>query len=101
MEKWRPTYDLTAIKEALGSVETLSMTMTALRNATALGFDRSAIVAAITSIEKKMFYKSMTTHADNRLWQDVYHVPSGGLVLYVKFQANAVTEFTLVSFKEK
>jgi hypothetical protein len=37
----------------------------------------------------------------NREWQDVYHVPYGGLVLYVKFVADVVTEFRLLSFKEK
>jgi motility quorum-sensing regulator/GCU-specific mRNA interferase toxin len=35
------------------------------------------------------------------VWQDVYHVPARGLVLYVKFQADVVTEFTVMSFKEK
>ena len=49
-----------------------------------------------------MFYKSMTTHADHRVWQDVYHVPvENGPTLYVKFQANIVTEFAVMSFKEK
>ena len=48
-----------------------------------------------------MFYKSMTTFADHRVWQDVYHVTTRDLVLYVKLQADVVTEFTLMSFKEK
>ncbi len=48
-----------------------------------------------------MFYKSMTSFANKRLWQDVYHVPAHGLVLYVKFQADVITEFTVMSFKEK
>jgi motility quorum-sensing regulator/GCU-specific mRNA interferase toxin len=48
-----------------------------------------------------MFYKSMTTFADHRVWQDVYHVPVGDLLLYMKFQADVVTEFTVMSFKEK
>lgn len=48
-----------------------------------------------------MFYKSMPTLADYRTWQDVYHVPADGLVLYVKFQAYVVTEFRVVSFKER
>ena len=43
----------------------------------------------------------MTSHADHRQWQDVYHLPYDGLMLYVKFTADAVTEFTLLSFKEK
>jgi len=101
MEKKRPTYDLEAIKAAFRSVETLAITSTALRNATALGFDRFGIVGVIASINRRMFYKSMTTFTDHRLWQDVYHVPVGDMVLYVKFQADSITEFMLVSFKEK
>jgi len=101
MEKRRPTYDLEAIKAALGSVETLSMTSSALRDATILGFDRMAVVETIAGIERRMFYKSMTTFADHRVWQDVYHVSARGMVLYVKFQADVVTEFTVMSFKEK
>lgn len=48
-----------------------------------------------------MFVKSMTTFADHRVWQDVYNVPARGLLIYVKFQADAVTEFMVISFKEK
>ncbi len=48
-----------------------------------------------------MFVKSMTTLADHRTWQDVYHVPADDLVLYVKFQADVVTEFRVMSFKER
>lgn len=101
MEKRRPTYDLQAIKVALGATDTLAMTTTALNDALALGFDRAGVVATIAGIERGMFFKSMTTHADHRIWQDVYHVPARGLMLYVKFQADMVTEFTIMSFKEK
>ncbi|GLK70230.1 MULTISPECIES: type II toxin-antitoxin system MqsR family toxin [Xanthobacteraceae] len=101
MEKRRPTYDLEAIKLALGSVDRLAMTTSALRDATALGFDRGGIVETIIGIERRMFFKSMTTFADHRVWQDVYHVPARGLTLYVKFQADVITEFTVMSFKEK
>ena len=101
MEKRRPTYDLDAIKAAIGSVETLAITRSALSDALALGFNRAGISAAIQSIRRPMFYKSMTTFADHRTWQDVYHVPTEDMMLYVKFQADVVTEFRLVSFKEK
>ncbi len=101
MEKRRPTYDLDAIKLAIGSVETLAMTTSALRDAVGLGFDRAGVVETILGIERRMFYKSMTTFADHRLWQDVYHVQARGLTLYVKFQADVVTEFAVMSFKEK
>lgn len=72
MEKQRPTYDLDAIKLALGSVGTLAMTTSALRDALALGFDRGGVVETIACMDRRMFYKSMTTFADHRVWQDVY-----------------------------
>jgi len=43
----------------------------------------------------------MTSYSDHRVWQDVYHVPSTYGLLYVKFTADAVSEFLLLSFKEK
>lgn len=101
MEKKRPTYDLEAIKIVLGSVETLAMTTSALSDALTLGFDRGGVAEVITTMERNMFYKSMTTFADHRVWQDVYHVPARGMILYVKFQADVVTQFAVMSFKEK
>jgi len=47
------------------------------------------------------FQKSMTSYADHRKWQDVYHVSFNGMVLYVKFTDDAVTAFVLLSFKER
>jgi motility quorum-sensing regulator/GCU-specific mRNA interferase toxin len=61
MEKRRPTYDLEAIKLAIGSVDTLTMTTSALGDATTLGFDRRAIVETIVCIERRMLDKSITT----------------------------------------
>ena len=43
----------------------------------------------------------MTAYTDSRLWHDVYHVPLPFGLLYVKFSADVVTEFLLLSFKEK
>jgi motility quorum-sensing regulator/GCU-specific mRNA interferase toxin len=101
MEKRKPTYDLDAVKTVLGSVDTLAITTSALRDALGLGFDRAGIVEVVSSMTRKMFVKSMTTFADHRVWQDVYHVPARDLILYVKFQADVVTEFTVMSLKEK
>ncbi len=76
-EKRQPTYDLEAFKAAFRSVEKLAITGTALRiSAAALGFGRAEIVAAIQTMKREHFYKSMMAYADHRLWQDVYHVPS-------------------------
>lgn len=100
-EKRNPTYDLEAFKAAFACVERLAVTGTALRNAAGLGYGRAEIVETIQTIRRSHFYKSMTSYADPRLWQDVYHVPSPAGMLYVKFTADVVTEFLLLSFKEK
>jgi len=100
-EKRKPTYDLSALKEAFSSVDRLQATSTALRTAAFLGFGRREIVATIQSMERRQFVKSMTSYANHRVWQDVYYVPSEAGMLYVKFTADVMTEFLLLSFKEK
>lgn len=100
-EKRKPTYDIDAVKAVFSTVEKLNVTGSALRGAASLGFGRSEIVATLQTIERRHFYKSMTSFADHRVWQDVYHVPSEQGALYVKFTADVVTEFLLLSFKEK
>ncbi len=100
-EKRKPTYDLEAFKAAFASMDTLHVTGTALQSAAALGFGRREIVATLQTMRRSHFYKSMTAYADHRTWQDVYHVPSEAGLLYVKFTADVVTEFLLLSFKEK
>ena len=77
------------------------MTRSAIEQSNLLGFDTAMIAAAIQSIDRSMFFKSMTTYADHSVWQDVYHIPVGTLTLYVKFQADLITEFRVISFKEK
>jgi motility quorum-sensing regulator/GCU-specific mRNA interferase toxin len=100
-EKRKPTYDLEALKTAFSSEERLNVTGAALRSAAKLGFGRAEIVETIQTVQREHFYKSMTSFADHRIWQDVYHVPSSVGVLYVKFTADVVMEFLLLSFKEK
>lgn len=101
IEKRKPTYDLEAFKQAFSTIEGVNATGTVLRSAAALGFGRREIASVIQKMERRHFYKSMTAHADPRSWQDVYHVPSEMGVLYVKFTADVLTEFLLLSFKEK
>jgi motility quorum-sensing regulator / GCU-specific mRNA interferase toxin len=100
-EKRKPTYDLAAFKATFADVDKLNVTGSAVRTAAAIGFGRAEIVATIQTMERAHFYKSMTSYWDHRIWQDVYHVPSEVGPLYVKFTADAVTEFLLLSFKGK
>jgi motility quorum-sensing regulator / GCU-specific mRNA interferase toxin len=101
MEKRKPSFALDAFKEVCGDPDRLAMTTTALHSASAAGFGRVEIAAVVRSMKTVHFHKSMTSYHDHRRWQDVYHVPWEGLVLYVKFTDDAVTEFTVLSFKER
>ncbi len=101
-DKRTPTYDLVGFKKAFSSVDKLAATSVAVVGAAALGLDRQGIVDAIQTMERRHFYKSTTSYADSKVWQDVYHVPlPEAAVAYVKFTADAITEFRLLSFKEK
>lgn len=96
MEKFAPTYSLEEFKNS-----DFNITLTAKKNAYELGFNSEDIHDVISSMELKHFYKSMTSYADHKIWQDVYHVPYKNMILYVKFTQNVLSEFTLLSFKEK
>ena len=55
-----------------------------------------AVVLALTSTD---FYKSMTTHADHRVWQDVYRTKTAnGDEVYLKL--TVIDDLLIVSFKE-
>jgi motility quorum-sensing regulator/GCU-specific mRNA interferase toxin len=97
----RPTYDLSAIKSALSDAATLNVTGTALRDAAALGYGSKEIVDVVQSIELAHFHKTMDSDKRPGFFQDVYRVPDGDIELYVKFTADSVTEFKLLSFKER
>ena len=96
MEKLNPTYNLEEFKNS-----DYKITNTAFRTALELEFDENDIRKVISTMKKEHFYKSMTSYANHKIWQDVYHVPCGNLILYVKFTQNLISEFTLLSFKEK
>lgn len=52
----------------------------------------------VRGLTRADFHKSMTTHEDHRVWQDVYHALWRGKGLYVIFQQAG--EYFVVSFKE-
>ena len=96
MEKFNPSYSLTEFKNS-----DFKITKTANMTAQELGFDKKGIREVISTMELKHFYKSMTSYANHKIWQDVYHIPYGEYILYIKFTQNVVSEFALLSFKEK
>ena len=102
-EKKTPTYALASFKASISSKEDLAqcITFSASKTAHALGFGPEEVLATVRAMEQKHFYKSMTSIGDVAVWQDVYHVPFGNLVIYIKFRADSIIEFQLLSFKEK
>ena len=66
-----------------------------------LGFDDEGILEVIQSMSHRHFHKSMTSRLDNRIWQDVYYVPTEFEELYVKFTWDPTEGFVLLSFKER
>ena len=53
----------------------------------------------VLSLRSTDFYKSMTTHADHRVWQDVYRTKTArGDEVYLKL--TVIDEVLIVSFKE-
>ena len=96
MEKFNPTYGLEEFKHS-----NFEITKTAQRTALELEFDEEDVRRIVLTMKREHFYKSMTSYANHKIWQDVYHVPCGNLILYIKFTQNVISEFTLLSFKEK
>ena len=96
MEKFAPTYNLEEFKKS-----GFDITFTARKTARDLGFDETNVREIVSTMEREHFYESMTSYANHKIWQDVYHVLCGNLILYVKFTQNVISEFTLLSFKEK
>jgi motility quorum-sensing regulator/GCU-specific mRNA interferase toxin len=100
VEKRTPHYALDSMKATFTTVESLRMTVTARNSAFGLGLVLTDVVRIIQGMTREQFYKSMTSVADHRVWQDVYHVPFETTVLYVKFTTDAQGHL-VISFKEK
>ena len=73
-------------------------TISALAGGAALGFGFEEIVGVVAALTPKDFYKSMTTHADHRVWQDVYRPKTPAGEVYLKL--TVLDDVLIVSFKE-
>ena len=73
MEKRTPHYDLPRVKIAVARLGVAAFTKSALDGGRTMGLTSAEMLAVIASLTQRAFYKSMTTYADHRVWQDVYH----------------------------
>ncbi|MFQ5510134.1 MAG: type II toxin-antitoxin system MqsR family toxin [Leptospirillia bacterium] len=97
MEKRKPHCALPVIREMVEAGKVHS-TMSALSGAAALGLDFDEMVEVVKSLTPADFYKSMTTHTDHRIWQDVYRPTTPAGEVYLKL--TVIDDVLIVSFKE-
>ena len=98
MEKQTPYYPLANIQAQMMTVQEMNLSVSAKTGIRSMGMAQADALAVVLGLTRKDFYKSMTTHADHRVWQDVYHGQWNGAALYIKFQRAG--EYFIVSFKE-
>lgn len=80
------------------TVQEMNLTVSARTGIRACGMAQRDALAVVQGLRSKYFYKSMTTHPDHRIWQDVYHGQWKGIALYIKIQRAG--EYFVISFKE-
>lgn len=99
MEKRTPHCKLGVVKALIGENK-VTATASAAAGAAAVGITSlQGMCDVVLSLTTANFYKSMTTHMDHTVWQDVYHGQTAeGIAVYVKL--TVVDDVLIVSFKE-
>lgn len=97
MEKRTPHCKLGAVR-TLAEAGKVRSTWSALSGGAAMGFDFDAILGIVKGLKPTDFYKSMTTHGDHRIWQDVYRPVTPAGKVYLK--PTVMDDLLIVSFKE-
>ena len=100
MEKFRPHYDLDAIKALVVQLGVAAFTKSAMDGGRAMGLTTDEMLAVIAGMKRGDLYKSMTTLHDHKVWQDVYHVMTPvAKVAYIKVTMREGAP--VIQFKEK
>lgn len=97
MEKPTPHCKLSIVK-ALVEAGKVRTTHAARAGANELGLEFSDMLAVVMTLTSADFYKSMTTHADHTVWQDVYRPSTQAGDVYLKL--TVIDDVLIVSFKE-
>jgi len=97
VEKRTPHCKLAIVKTMVAAGK-VRATVSALAGGAALGFSFEEIVAVVAALTAREFYKSMTTHADHPIWQDVYRPKTPAGDVYLKL--TVIEDVLIVSFKE-
>ena len=76
----------------------MRVTGSARVGAAALGLELADMLAVLMALTPADFHKSMTTHADHTIWQDVYRPSTPVGDVYLKL--TVIGDVLIVSFKE-
>lgn len=97
MEKRTPHCSLSQVRLLLDASK-VRITRTAMVGASQMGFDFAEVLEVVRSLAPGDFHKSMTTHADHTIWQDVYRPRTNVGQVYLKL--TVIEDVLIVSFKE-
>ena len=97
MEKRKPHCPLSVV-QALVEAGQVRATLTALGGAAAMDLTFDDMLDVVRALTIGDFYKSMTTRADHRIWQDVYQPSTEAGDIYLKL--TVIDDVLIVSFKE-
>jgi motility quorum-sensing regulator/GCU-specific mRNA interferase toxin len=98
LEKRKAHYPLATVKRLIEEGR-VGFTMTAVAGGAAMGVESDEMLEVVSGLKAKDLYKSMTSHADHKVWHDVYHANTKRGVVYLKL--TVVEELLIISFKEK
>ena len=102
MEKLKPHYSLKQIQTIVADANSQPFTVTALRGGLAMGLTEKEMRQIVLNLSMRDFYKSMTTHSDHRVWQDVYNgVTEDQVKVYIKVTCYADDKPPVIQFKAK
>jgi motility quorum-sensing regulator/GCU-specific mRNA interferase toxin len=97
VEKGAPHCKLAVVKALVGSGQ-VRTTRSAREGAVLLGLDFDAMLDVVAALTTDDFYKSMTSHSDHQVLQDVYRPKTPVGMIYLKL--TVIDDLLIVSFKE-
>lgn len=97
MEKPSPHCKLAVVKDLVAAGK-VRATHSARLGASALGLELSGMLDVVMALTPTDFYKSITTHSDHTVWQDVYRPSTQAGDVYLKL--TVIDDVLIVSFKE-
>jgi hypothetical protein len=77
------------------------ITIAALNGVSEANLGEADLVAAVLALMPEHFYKSMEAEKSPGHWQDVYHLPYQGVVLYIKLQIRSDGRAVVVQCKPR